>query len=357
MISTVWLSTDDEAWVMPVAVLIAGVLQLALMLAAVRATGGLPPVVWKSSPELVELRKAIVPSLIATGVYQLNAYLDQIIAMQLIAGTGAVAYLYFGNRLLQFPLALIGHGVTTVAYPELARRVSEGWAATGEGIRAAARLQAFWLLPAAVGLLATAEPLVRTIYQGGSFAEEGEARTVLVTRMLALALVPISLSKLFVRAFHAHRDQSTPMRISLWMVGLNLALNLILVLATPMREAALALATAISSLVGCMVYALALQRRGAGPALALRGMMRPLFAAAVMGAAVALLMHTWPQPHRLVHAPGRLHGSLVAGVRLGAAVALGIAVYVPLAGRGWLRRRAGAMPGAAGSEPADAASS
>ncbi len=226
MITTIGLSTEDEAWLMPYAVLVAGILQLALVLLAARQTGGIPPLAWRVTPEVAEMRKAILPSLLATGAYQLNAYLDQLIAMELIAGSGAVAYLYFGNRLLQFPMALIGYGVTTVAYPELARRVGEGWAATGEGIRAAARLQSFWLLPAAVGLLATSEPLVRAIYQNGSFSAEGVERTVLVSRMLALSLVPISLSKLFVRAFHAHRDQTTPMRVSMLMVALNLVLHL-----------------------------------------------------------------------------------------------------------------------------------
>jgi putative peptidoglycan lipid II flippase len=331
MISTVWMSTEDEAWWMPLAVLVAGVLQVALLLWALKRTGGVPPLSREGTPAITELRRAIAPSLVATGVYQFNAYLDQQIAMLLIPGTGAVAYLYFGNRLLQFPMALIGHGVTTVAYPELSRRVSEGWSATGEGLREAARLQAYWLLPSAVGLLAMAEPLVRAIYQTGSFHEEGVERTVRVTWFLALALVPISLSKLFVRAFHAHRDQTTPMRVSLAMVVLNLALNLILVILTPLREAGLALATALSSFVGCAIYLALLHRRGAVGVLPLMSLLRPTIAAVAMGAAVWWLLRWWPQPQG--------HASSYAAMRLGAAVGLGMAVYIPLAGTSWIRRR------------------
>lgn len=340
MITTVGLSADDEAWLMPLAVLVAGILQLALVLVAARATGGVPPLSLHMTPAVRELWRAIVPSLIATGAYQLNAFLDTQIAMQLIADSGAVSFLYFGNRLLQFPMALIGHGVTTVAYPELARRVHEGWGATGEGIRAAARLQAFWLLPAAVGLLATAEPLVRTIYQTGHFSAEGVARTVRVTQCLALALIPISLSKLYIRAFHAHRDQRTPMRISLAMVGLNLVLNLVFVLLTPLREAGLALATAISSAIGCGLLARALAVRGAGAALPLHGLLRPVLAAGAMGAAVLAFVHLVPQPsHR---------GLTAAAPRLLAAVAVGMAVYLPIAGTAWLRRRSAGSPGQGG---------
>jgi len=350
MISTVWMSTDNEAWIMPLAVLVAGILQLALLIWAVRRCGGMPPLAWRLTPALTDLSRAILPSLVATGIYQLNACVDQFIAQLLISGTGAVSYLYFGNRLLQFPLALIGYGVTTVAYPELARRATEGWGATGEGIRAAARLQAYWLLPAAVGLLTTAEPVVRAIYQTGSFSAEGVERTVRVVQFLALSLVPISLSKLFVRAFHAHRDQRTPMRVSVAMVVLNLGLNLVLVTlpaTKPLKESALALATALSSLVGCIAYLWLLRRRGAGAVLPLLGLVRPFLAALVMGVGVWALLRLWPQAAGEAHARGlHHHPSVVAGLRLAAAVAVGMALYVPIAGLSWLRPQpsAGAIP-------------
>lgn len=331
MIATVWMSPEAEAWLLPYAVLAAGVLQVALLLGALaRTTGGVPPLATASTPELRELRTALAPTVVASGIYQVNAYLDSVIAMIFIPGDGAVAILYFGNRLLQFPMALIGHGVTTAAYPELASRAAEGWAATGAGLREASRLLAFWLLPAAVGLLATAEPVVRTIYQSGRFDEAAVARTVLVTQMLALALVPIALAKLLMRAFHARRDQRTPMRISLATVALNLALNLALV-RTPLREAGLALATAISSFAGCALYLRLLHLRGTGGVIGWRGLLRPLLGALAMGVVVAALLRLWPQP------PG--HGSGHAALRLGAAVALGMGVYLAIAGTGWLRRR------------------
>jgi putative peptidoglycan lipid II flippase len=341
MIATVWMNTDEESRVMPYAVLAAGILTAALNVVALKSSGGMPPFTLKNSPELGELRRATLPVLLATSVYQVNALLDSIIAMWLVPGDGAVSFLYFGNRLLQFPMALIGHGVTTAAYPELARRANEGWAATGEGVCAAARLQAFWLMPAAVGLVATAEPLVRAIYQTGHFGDDAVARTVLVVRMLGLALLPISLAKLLVRAFHARRDQATPVRVSLWMVGLNLALNLVLA-RTPLKEAGLALATAISSFVGCVIYLAIMKRRGAGMVVAPLTLLRPALAAGAMAAAVLALLAWWPQP------TGR--GSGMGALRLGAAVALGGAVYLALAGTGWLRGR---RP--AGAEPAPAA--
>jgi putative peptidoglycan lipid II flippase len=328
LISTVFISPDEEAWMLPYAVLAAGILQLFLLLWALRKTGDIPPVKLQADDEVKDLRRAMGPSLLASGAYQINAYIDSILALIFVPGSGAVAVLYFGNRLLQFPMALIGHGVTTAAYPEIASRAGESWRATGEALRDACRLLSFWLLPAAVGLLVMAEPLVRTIYQTGEFGEESVWRTILVTKMLALALVPISLSKLLMRAFHARRDHTTPMRISLSMVGFNFVLNIILV-QTSLQEAGLALATAISSFIGCFIYVILLRRQGAGSVIALRELIRPCLAALFMGAAVALLLHYWSQPSGA--------GSLYAALRLLAAVVVGGVIYVSIAGIGWLR--------------------
>lgn len=331
LISTVWLSPEDEASILPWAVLGAGLLQIALMFIALRATGGMPRFSLRSTPEERDLRNAILPVVLSASVYQINALVGQILAYRLIGEAGAVVYLYAGNRLLQFPLALIGHGVTTAAYPEIASRASRGFPVLGEGLREGTRLLSFWLLPAAVGMLVTAEPLVRAVYQTGQFNDPVAIdRTVLVTRMLALALVPISLQKLLLRGFHASRDQRTPMRVSLAMVALNFVCSLGLIL-TPLQEAGLALATAVSSLAGCTTYAVLLRRRGTGAVLAPATFLRPGLAALAMGAAVWSFLWWWPQPEG--------HASGYAVLRLGAAVALGAAVYLGLTGTAWLRRR------------------
>jgi putative peptidoglycan lipid II flippase len=335
LIATVGMGIDEECWALPYAVLAGGIANVALHLWALRASGGLPPCVLQpldaaERERLRDLRRAFVPTLIASGAYQINAWLDSVIAMIFVPGNGAVAILYFGARLLQFPMALIGHGVTTAAYPELASRAAQGWSAAGDGIREAVRLLAYWLLPAAAGLLATAEPAVRTIYQVGSFDAAAVARTVLVVQFLAIALIPMTLGKLLMRSFHAHREQGPPLRIALWMVGCNLALNLALV-QTPLREAGIALSSAITGFGSCAAYLVALHRRGVGQVIDWRGLVRPALAALAMAAAVAALLHAWPQPQG--------HGSGYAALRLGAAVALGAGIYLALAGRAWMRRQ------------------
>lgn len=338
MISTIWMSPEREVWIAPYAVLLAGLLMTTLSFIALARTGGIPALRFSRSETYLGFRRALGPSLLSSGVYQINAFLDTQIAFLFALGAGPVQFLYFGNRLLQFPLALIGHGVTTVAFPEMARRAGEGWPSTGEGLRTAVRLQAFWLLPAAVGLLVCAEPLVRTIYQTGGFGEEAVLRTTLVTRFLALSLIPVSIAKLLVRAFHAHLDQRTPLMVSIATIALNLGLNLLLI-RTPLQEAGLALASALASFVGCGWYLHLLHRRGALGIVDWAGLMRPLCAALAMGVAVEGLLKVWPQPVG--------HGSGSAVIRLAVAVAVGGAAYLGIAGIGWLRRRKAAAAVAA----------
>ena len=330
MISTIWLSPEQEIRVAPYAVLAAGLLMTALSFFAIARTGGIPPLSLTPTDAYRNFRKALGPSLVSSGVYQINTLMDTLIAYLFAIGAGPVQFLYFGNRLLQFPLALIGHGVTTVAFPEMARRASLGWGATGEGLRTAVRLQAFWLMPAAVGLVVCAEPLVRAIYQTGGFGAEAVERTTLVTRFLALSLVPVSIAKLLVRAFHAHLDQRTPLLVSIGTIILNLTLNLLLI-RTPLQEAGLAMASAISAFVGCSVYIFLLQRRGAGGVIEWRGFLRPLLAAGVMGVAVEVFLWRWPQPAG--------HGSGTALARLAVAVILGGGLYLAIAGTAFLTRK------------------
>jgi putative peptidoglycan lipid II flippase len=222
--------------------------------------------------------------------------------------------------------------VTTAAGPRLAELAPQGYAATGAFLAQVLRLQLHWLLPAALGLAVMAEPVVRAIYQTGRFDEASVARTVLVTRLFALALVPVAVNRQLVRVFHAHRDQRTPMRVTLAAVAINLAVGVGLVLLTPLSEAGLALATGVSAAAGCAAYLLVLHRRGAGTVLDLRALARPAFGALFMVLAVASLLRLWPQP-------AGAQVFLPAVLRLLAAAALGAGVYIALAGLGRERAR------------------
>ena len=310
----------EDVYLLPYAILCTGIFQLLLHVAALRFTGSVPKARLQTTEDLKEMRRALMPTLIASGVFQFNAFLDAIIAYEFIEdATGAVVILYFANRLLQFPLALIAHGVGTAAYPEISKAAMGGYEQTGAVLLRVNRLLLALVVPAATGLFLVAEPLSRVIYQAGAFTDESVLRVVAVTHIYAIGLLPIAFSKIFVRAFHAHRDQRSPMFIALLGVAVNLALNIVFVTQTDLQERGLALASVISSFLMVFLYAIGLYRRGVRHLLSLEVVVKVLLASVTMAAAVYGLQQYWST-----------QGSdslLEQGMHLGVLVAVGAVVY------------------------------
>jgi putative peptidoglycan lipid II flippase len=310
----------DDLFVLPYMVLGAGVTQLAFHLWALHRTGGIPPMDLTPAPEVDDLKRSFLPTLVASSAFQVTSLLDSLIAYLLVPFAGAVTVIYFANRLIQFPLALIGFGVGTAITPDLAEASHRGgWQATGESLGKALRTLLVLMIPAAFGLFCVADPLVRTVYQTGAFSAESAGRTVLATQIFALGLIPLSASRLMVRAFHANLDQRTPMRISLVMVAVNVITNLSLVLLTPLAEAGIVLGTVLCGLVTLLIQTRILLKRGAGGALNAWTDARTWLSALIMAGAVFGFMWYWQV------APGaRAHHHLT---RLMIAVSIGMLVY------------------------------
>ena len=329
LISSVCLSAEAEARWLPWAVLLSGVLTVALHLWGLRRHGGIPEPAPGGRTPAAAIGPQFASAAFAAGVFQIGAFIDTQIAYLCIAAPGAVAALYFANRLLQFPLAMIGHGTNTASFPELARAAaSGGWPASTAVLRDGAGFLAWWLIPASLGLAACADPLVRTIYQTGAFTDEHVERTVLATRLMALGLVPAALSKYLLRAFQAHEDLRTPLRLSLATVALNVALSLLLV--RWWAEAGIAAAGALTAAISCAAYLALLRRRSPTRILPWGAWRRPLLAGTAMTGAVLGLERLWPW-----HGGG----GWLALAHLAAAVGLGAGLYMALAGwRTGLRR-------------------
>lgn len=324
LIAAVWWFPQVEA--LPWAVLIAGIGQIALhIIGLISTVGGVPRPLLRSSERLRDLRRAWLPTVAAASVQQVNAFADSMIAFVLLSHRpGAVTVLYFANRLLQFPMALVAHGVGTAIYPELSSAARQGWPQAGAVLRSGTRILAVLLLPAGVGLFVVADPLVRSIFQTGAFSADDAQRTVLLTQIYAVALLPLSFHKLLVRALHAGLDQRSPLRIAVIAVVVNLVLNIILV-QTALAEAGLALATLLSGALACGLAARALAQHGTGAVVSLHGWLLPLLAVVFMGAAVALFLAWWPL--------AATADTTAQGLRLLLAVALGGAVYALIMGR------------------------
>jgi putative peptidoglycan lipid II flippase len=269
-------------------IVVAGFVQFAIQLPVLRRKGvKLRLTRDLSHPGVRTVRRVMAPAVLGVAIIQINTLLDSVIAMAFVKGTGGVSVLYYANRMVQFPLALVGIAVATAAFPTLSRL-----AVGGEDEKFALTLREsilgvlYVVLPAAVGLAVLATPVIRLIFERGEFTASETGRTSFVLVCYAATIVAASVYHLVTRAFYALKDTRTPVRVGAVMVALNLALNLTLV--WPLQEAGLALATSISSVINVIVLLTILKKRA--PQIDLKaltgGLARFSVVSAVMGGAV-----------------------------------------------------------------------
>ncbi|MEM8756823.1 MAG: lipid II flippase MurJ, partial [Planctomycetota bacterium] len=276
----------------------AGAVQIAVALRALRGRLRLTVRVRSAAGDAKRTLAAFVPVAVGMGTLQLNTLADTVLAMwptwigptllgrAVPMDAASNAILGFTQRLYQFPLGVFGLAVATAAFPQLARAAGDP-ARFAQTIARGARLSLFIGLPASAGLWLVRDDLIRVVFSGGGgFSEHGLARAGAVLAGYAVAVWAYGLNHLLVRSFYARHDTTTPMRISLAMVGVNVGLNLVLI--WRFREAGLAWSTAATAVIQTGVLAVLVGRRGGPPPESLvRPVLRTLSATAVMAVAVA----------------------------------------------------------------------
>jgi putative peptidoglycan lipid II flippase len=284
--------------VVGIALLGGGIAQIALLVPQlIRFTGVPRPALGFSNPDVRRIGSLAAPVLFGLAILQVNVLLDRFIAEFCVPEHGAVSALWYGNRLIQFPLGTIAVAVSTAAFPLLSRLAARDEIARMKRVLAGALNGTFFLsLPAAVGLIILAKPVVNLLFGHGAFAANRDAvhRTTWVVIFYSLGIPAYSLLFTTTRAFYALKDTVTPTRVAMGALGINLALNLTLVWV--FREGGLALATAISATLQLAVLLFLLRRRvGFRPLadLLLPGM-KTVLSTAVMGGACLVVWHTLP---------------------------------------------------------------
>ncbi|MBZ0137733.1 MAG: murein biosynthesis integral membrane protein MurJ [Planctomycetes bacterium] len=220
-----------------------------------------------NEPGIRETFKAMAPMLFALAVFQVNTFLDQVLAEVLVAGDGAVSSYSFASRLFQFPLGLVGVALGTAMFPLMSRFAARNeFEKLTAGLLNSARLIAFISLPAAFGLAALAYPITELLFSSPKTGQDLLQRSSLVATLLCISLPIVSVISLLTKTFYALRDYKTPTRIALLSVLVNIACNVIL-LQTPLLEAGLALGTAISGALNLVLLVWVLRRRLKGTIL------------------------------------------------------------------------------------------
>ncbi|MFC1698359.1 murein biosynthesis integral membrane protein MurJ [Candidatus Omnitrophota bacterium] len=235
---------DGLAW----GVLIGGFLQLAIQVPLLIKKGLFKE---KSSgfihPRVKEIGRLFLPRTLGIAVYQANIFIDSILAsLAWIAGQGAVAALYFASRLVQFPLALFGLALAQVVLPALSGMAAQkDFVQLKNTVSFSLRSVLIMMVPATVGMMVLARPLIYILFERGSFSSYSTDMTAAVLLFYCLGLTCYAGIKILASCFYSLKDTFTPVKIAFFSLLINLVLNLILM--RPLQVAGLALATAIAA--------------------------------------------------------------------------------------------------------------
>ena len=222
-------------------------------------------------PAMKRIGLLMVPGMIGTAVYQLNVFIDTIFASFLPGGS--VSYLYFADRLLEFPLGIFAVAVGMASLPSLSALASGGrLEELKETTSFALRLVSFISIPAMVGLIALKTPIINLLFQRGVFDDSATMKTASALLCYSVGLWAIAGARTIVPAFYALQDTWTPLRMGLICLGANVVLNSILI--SPLKHAGLALATSLSSMLNLILLSRALSPRLGG--MGMRGIVTSL---------------------------------------------------------------------------------
>ncbi len=300
-----WFAGDQvtQAYVLAAGVIVAGVAQVVVQLPMLRRLGFHFDYNWSAARDGIrQIGRNLAPMLVGLAVTQINTFNDSFIAWGLaraadgpeyiswLAGAvrypmeqGAAAAIYYGERLYEFPLGIVGTAVAVAIFPLLSRHAARGdRRQLGTDMTLGLRLVICLGVPAGVGLILLAEPLARLLFQHGQFGPNDTIRAARMIACYASGVWAYCASPVIIRGFYALNDAGTPVRVAVWMVALNLALNLTLI--WPLAEAGLAISTAVAAAVQLFVLVFIFSRRHAVIGW------RPLTATAVRTIVATLVM-------------------------------------------------------------------
>jgi putative peptidoglycan lipid II flippase len=227
-------------------VLLAGVLQLGVQLPSLARIGLLPRPRWGAADAGVRrIMKLMVPTLFGASVVQVNLLLNTIVASFLVGGS--VTWLYYSDRLLEFPLGMFGVAIGTVILPHLSsRHASTDPDGFSRALDWGFRLCLLIGVPACIGLILCAGPLVSALFQHGAFDAGDTTMTRLSLVAQATAIPAFLLVKVLAPAFYSRQDTRTPVKAALAAVAANALFTVLLMLAllsfTDLGRAAMAAA-------------------------------------------------------------------------------------------------------------------
>ena len=257
----------EPVYALAVGVMLGGVLQLAVQIPALWRIGMLPHVglspgalrgAW-AHPGVRRVLRQMLPAMVGVSVAQVSLLINTQIASHV--GVGAVSWLTFADRLMEFPTALLGVALGVVLLPQLSAAQARDEAQTYSALLDwGLRLVVLLALPCAVALLVFPKPMVAALYHYGAFSPRDVDQTVRALMGYGVGLMGLVGVKVLAPGFYARQDVRTPVRIAVGMLVLTQLMNLVFV--PQLGHAGLALSIGLAALLNAFLLLLGLRRQG-----------------------------------------------------------------------------------------------
>ncbi|CAB9543275.1 Peptidoglycan lipid II flippase MurJ [Bathymodiolus brooksi thiotrophic gill symbiont] len=260
ILCAVYLSENLATPIMALAwgVLIGGVVQLLFQIPFLIKIKKMPHLVKGNHQAVKTLKKRLIPALFGVSVSQINLLIDTMIATVLTSGS--VSWLYYSDRLLELPLALIGIALATVALAKLSRHfANKDEQKFTRTVDYALKIGLILGAPACIGLILLAEPLMITLFQYDNFNAFAAHQSALSLMAYGTGLMAFIAIKILAPVFLARGDTKTPVKVGIIAMGSNVFLNVIL--AYYYAHTGLAIATSISAVINASLLYYYLNQR------------------------------------------------------------------------------------------------
>ncbi|MDD4203202.1 MAG: murein biosynthesis integral membrane protein MurJ [Candidatus Omnitrophica bacterium] len=247
---------------LPIGVLVGGVLQVIVQIPVFKSKGA--SFAYGADikhPAVVRSIKLLIPRIAGSTVYQLNIIFDRMFASLFwIVGQGAIAGLYFANRLIQLPIGVFSTAIGTAILPVLsANFVANDMKTLKTNLLFALKIILFVLIPASVGLMVLGKPIINILFSRGAFGGQSAELTYSALFFYAPALFAFGCNRILAFSFYSMNDTLTPVKISAWSLVINIVLNALLMF--PLKVGGLALATSIASIFNTICLYVLLKKR------------------------------------------------------------------------------------------------
>jgi putative peptidoglycan lipid II flippase len=331
----------EPVYALAVGVMLGGALQLGVQFPALLKIGMAPRIglslkAWRAArahPGVGRILRQMAPAVLGVSVAQLSLLVNTQIASHL--GAGAVSWLTYADRLMEFPTAMLGVALGVVLLPQLSRAQASGDVRQFSGLLDwGLRLVLLLALPSAVALLVFSKPLVAVLYHYGRFTPNDVQQTVLALSCYGVGLMGLVGVKVLAPGFYATQDIKTPVRIGITVLAITQGFNLVFV--PLLGHAGLALSIGLGSLVNAGWLLMGLRKAG-------RYQPEPgwlLFALRVAGATALLGLGLWWATQHLDWVALRAQPLLRIGAMAACLVGAGVVYFGALAASGLNLRQA-----------------